>query len=138
MNAQVMVITRLLKYLQKKHSLQQQILPNFLNNFNMVFIHGRPKEFYGTLLISVIPTPPVTINLKWMLALIIVYLGKVMVKLQAKAAASIRARVLEYRGNAGRHLNILKQQLAILRRILYLTMLIQHGQEPETVKYPLK
>src|SRR3954469_13131007 len=94
MNVRVMVITRLLKYLRKKHSLQQQIQQNFLNNLSMAFVLGRQKEFYGTLSILEVPTQQVRINLKWMLACTTVCLGKVTERSQVKAAASTRARAL--------------------------------------------
>src|SRR5690349_14454587 len=94
MNAQVMVITRLPKYSQKKRSLRQQIQQNFLSNFNMVFVHGKQKEFYGTLSISAETTQRMRTNLKWMLVCTTVCLVKVMARSPAKAAASTRARAL--------------------------------------------
>src|SRR3954451_8242451 len=101
MNVQAMAITRLLKFLRKKHLLLLQILQNFLSNFNMAFVPGRQKEFYGIHLISAQPTQQVKINLKWMLVFITLCLEKVMERLQVKAAASTRAAALVLRGSAG-------------------------------------
>src|SRR5439155_20631749 len=109
MNVQVMVITRLLKYLLKKHLPQRQIQQNFRSNSNMAFVPGRQKELFGTHLISAAPTQQAKINLKWMLVFTTVYLEKVMAKLQVKVAASIRARALVYPASGDRLSNILKQ-----------------------------
>src|SRR3954451_21789021 len=118
MNVQVMAITRLLKFSGKRPLPLTQIPLNFLSNFNMVFIPGRQKELCGIHLISGQRTQQVKTNLKWMWEFTTHCLEKVMAKLQAKVAASTKARDLALRASAGRHLNILKQQQVMHQRIV--------------------